>query len=169
MGKKATRSCLSANSLFNSGIMLVKFFEFSNSYSCKSSRRLPTDFASVTWPDGTPWYYAHIQGNFNATHISPCNELQQLSPEYNWHQSNLEKMDVAEKRKIISVVSKCFDRFFTCETLEDALVNFRAVIEAAGIGSDTYGDPLRFYPRLKVRAGIVSNWRTPKFLRILIS
>ena len=64
-------------------------------------------------------------------------------------------MDVGEKRKAISLATKYFDRFFACETLEDALINFRAVIEAAGIGSSIYGDPLRFYPRLKVRAGIV--------------
>ena len=58
-------------------------------------------------------------------------------------------MDVAEKRKTISAVTKRFDRFFASETLEDALINFRETIEAAGIG---YGDPSRFYPRIKVCA-----------------
>ena len=56
-------------------------------------------------------------------------------------------MEVGEKRITISAVTKLFDRFFTCETLEDTLIIFRETIEAAGIG---YGDSSRFYPRLKV-------------------
>ena len=79
-------------------------------------------------------------------------ELQQdvrLSLNCNWHSSKQDKMDVEEKRKTISAVTKHFDRFFACETLEDALINFREAIEAACIG---YGDPSRFYPRLKVCA-----------------
>ena len=57
-------------------------------------------------------------------------------------------MDGGEKRKTVSAVTKHFDRFFGSETLEEALINFRETIEAAGIG---YGDPFRFYTRLKVR------------------
>ena len=56
-------------------------------------------------------------------------------------------MDVGEKRKTISAVTKHFDRFFSCENLEDTLINFRETIEAASID---YGDPFQFYPRLKV-------------------
>ena len=77
-------------------------------------------------------------------------ELQQdawLSLNCSWHSSKQDKMDVGEKRKTISAVTKHFDRFFSCENLEETLINFRETIEAASID---YGDPFLFYPRLKV-------------------
>jgi len=67
-------------------------------------------------------------------------------------------MDAGEKRKTISAVTKHFDRFFSCENLEETLINFRETIEAASID---YGDPFRFYPRLKVCAySFRGDWRS---------